>query len=373
MRDLPLAAALSLLCACHTVEVEPFRDGSDVGKRVEDETLLWDQSDEFDDTVASAGLLYEDEELRTYVQGVLERLFPEFEGVLHVRVLTSPVVNAFTLPSGSIYVHAGLLAILDSEAQLASVLAHEGSHFTHRHGMRTRAQSSNAGTLATVLSCAGLGLFAGPLAASSISGYSRDLEREADQLGFARTVAAGYEPGQAVEAFRRLLARCRAEEEESSLFFASHPALEERIASYEALSAASPGGGDAGVELYEKRTAAITRSALESELELRDFAAVLTMLELQGGRLSPGHASYYRGEALRQRGGDGDPAAARAAFEEALRESPDLVPAHRSLGRLCLRLGDRESARVHLARYLELAPDAPDRAYVENELGGIPR
>jgi predicted Zn-dependent protease len=361
------------LCACTTLEVQPFRDASDTAPRVGNEGLLWDQSRELDLSLTSAGVFYEDETLRAYVQGVVERLFPEFVGAMQVRVLESPVANAFTTPPGLVYVHAGLLSLLANEAQLATVLAHEGTHFTHRHGIQNRAKAENAFTLANVLSATGLGLFAGPIAASSVTGYSRDLEREADRQGFARLVAAGYEPGEAVEAFRRLLARSQAMDEESPLFFASHPKLEERIASFEELSASAAPSGVDGAEAYREQTATIHRFALEADLQLRNFAGVLAVLELDEGRLAPEFAAYYRGEALRQRAGEGDGTAARAAFEEALQRAPDLACAHRSLGRLCLKLDDPGGARTHLSRYLELAPDAPDRGYVTNELEGIPR
>lgn len=371
-RSLPLLV-ISLLAACASTDVEPFADTSDSGKREGNEALLWDQSRELDLALASSGVLYEDEALRAYVQGVIDRLFPEFAGAMPARVLESPVANAFTMPAGYIYVHAGLLSLLNNEAQLATVLAHEGTHFTHRHGTRTRAKAENAMTLVNVLSVAGLGLFAGPLAVSSVTGYSRDLEREADRLGFERLVAAGYAPGEAVKAFQRLLARSKALDEESPLFFASHPKLEERIESFEELEKTAARSGESGAEAYRERTAAIHRFALEADLQQRNFAGVLSVLALEDeGRLAPEYAAYYRGEALRQRAGEGDAAAARAAFEEALQRSPDFAWAHRSLGRVCLKLDDAECARTHLARYLELAPNAPDRTYVAQELEGIP-
>jgi len=360
------------LGACAAPHIEPFRDAGTVRADVENEALLWDQSDEVDRALSSAGLLYEDEPLRAYLQALQTRLFPEFAGALEVRVLASPSVNAFTLPSGSIYVHAGLLAALASEAQLATVLAHEGVHFTHRHGIRTRSKAENVNVLTTALSLTGLGLLVAPLAASSVSGYSRDLEREADRLGFERLVRAGYAPPEAVEAFRRLQASADARGEESPLFFASHPALEERLASFRALAAGASGTGEDGAVAYRARTAALPRFVLDTHATQRDFVGSLAVLGLvTDERLAPGPAAYYRGEALRQRGAEGDREAARAAFEEALRLAPEFALTHRALGRMELARGERATAREHLARYLELAPDAPDRAHVEKELEGL--
>src|ERR1700693_3039664 len=83
------------------------------------------------------GLVYADEPTNAYLQRVGESLVArdlKLENVVwQFRVLSDPVPNAFALPNGSIYVNTGLLALLENEAQLASVLAHEETHVLHRH------------------------------------------------------------------------------------------------------------------------------------------------------------------------------------------------------------------------------------------------
>ena len=88
--------------------------------------------------------IYDDPELDAYVRGVGERLLeesgitkPEFSFTL----LDSPDINAFALPGGLIYVNRGLLAYLDTEAELAGVLAHEIGHITERHHSRRKTAS----------------------------------------------------------------------------------------------------------------------------------------------------------------------------------------------------------------------------------------
>ena len=110
------------------------------GKSVE---LPDDIAEEHQKLIDNIGI-YDDTELDAYVRGVGERLLrdsgitkPEFSFTL----LDSPDINAFALPGGLIYVNRGLLAYLDTEAELAGVLAHEIGHITERHHSRRKTAS----------------------------------------------------------------------------------------------------------------------------------------------------------------------------------------------------------------------------------------
>jgi len=370
-RALALALAAGA-AACHTVQVDPFTGRPERAALEKDERKLWEQADEFDRAVAGSRWLDRDEELRAYLQGVLDALQPAFAGAMRVEVLDSPVVNAFTLPNGTIYVHTGILSYFGNEAQLAALLGHESAHFTQRHALERRTSAENASLFALFGGLA-LPIGADLLALSSYSGFSQDTEREADRLGFDCLVRAGYDPAEAAQAFRRLLANARAEGEEAGQpFFASHPALEERIESFGELARTRPGGGERGEERYLARTALARRQALEADLERLKHGSVLAALEVEDTRISPARAAYYRGEAYRMRAQSGDLERAEQAFRQAIALDPVLAPPERALGRLCLRSGRAPEAREHLQRYLVLAGDAPDRAYVEAELKGIP-
>ena len=115
----------------------------------------------------------------------------------HFRVIDSPVVNAFAIPGGYIYVSRGILPYLNSEAQLAGVLGHEIGHVTARHSAEqiTRSQIATVGLLAsmfvsalrpyTAVASQGLGLL--------FLRYSRENETQADELGVGYTTRAGYD------------------------------------------------------------------------------------------------------------------------------------------------------------------------------------
>jgi predicted Zn-dependent protease len=152
-------------------------------------------------TVAEYGL-YGDTALAAYVDSVGQRLarVSELPSLgWHFTVLDDPVVNAFAMPGGYIYITRGILAYLNSEAQLAGVLGHEIGHVTARHSAAQITQQQIAG-----LGLAVAGAFSPSFqkysgAAQQALGllmlkYSRDDETQADELGIRYATAAGYDP-----------------------------------------------------------------------------------------------------------------------------------------------------------------------------------
>ncbi len=147
---------------------------------------------------------YQDEALQRYVQSVGDRLANvshRKELIYRFTVLDSPVVNAFALPGGYIYITRGLMAYLNSEAELAAVLGHEIGHVTARHGVRQQsaAQAASIGyTIGSIL----LPELRGPgtqdlfniLGGALLSGYGREHELESDGLGAEYLARAGYAP-----------------------------------------------------------------------------------------------------------------------------------------------------------------------------------
>ena len=101
--------------------------------------------------------VYPDAKLQAYVNELGQRLASQSERSQlewHFTVLDSPEVNAFALPGGYVYVTRGIMAYMESEADLAGVIGHEIGHVTARHGSQRATRQQTAGL---VFSCGALG------------------------------------------------------------------------------------------------------------------------------------------------------------------------------------------------------------------------
>jgi predicted Zn-dependent protease len=156
-------------------------------------------------------------------------------------------VNAFALPGGYMGVHLGLIGVVVSRDELASVLAHELSHITQRHIARllTQQQKQTPMMMAAMI----VGLLAAsrnPQAAQAMMvggqavaiqnqlNFSRDMEREADRVGYGVANQAGFEPSGFVTMFEKLLQASRLNDSGGFPYLRSHPLTTERIADMQA-------------------------------------------------------------------------------------------------------------------------------------------
>lgn len=200
--------------------------------------------------------VYRDQRLQAYVDEIGQRLARQShrrELRWTFTLLDSPEVNAFALPGGYIYVTRGLLAHMNSEADLAGVIGHEIGHVTARHSAQraTREQGAGLGVLAASVlgmvlesqGLAGAGQLAGELsqtvAAGYVASYSREQELQADRLGAEYLARSNYDPRHMVDVIAVLQARERfaadaARSEGRSPpaqvdWLASHPTNERRL------------------------------------------------------------------------------------------------------------------------------------------------
>ena len=171
---------------------------------------------EADPAITAEYGLYDDEELARYVSEVGQRVLeeshmrrpdtpPEYRIDFTFRVLDSPILNAFALPGGYVYVTRGLLAHMENEAQLAMVLGHEIGHVAARHSSQ-QAFKSQVGQLGLiggavvgeVLAGAGAELLQVGSAATQLllMSYSRGHEHESDELGVEYSAKSGYQAGE---------------------------------------------------------------------------------------------------------------------------------------------------------------------------------
>ncbi len=164
-----------------------------------------------DQTVASIGAV-PDNALQSYVSGLgmtLARASERPGLPWSFTVIDDPMVNAFALPGGPVFVTRGILSHMNSEAQLVSVLGHEIGHITAKHSVQqmSQAQLAQIGLIAAIVVKPGLAQF-GDLASQGLGllflKFGRDDETQADDLGFRYMVGAGYSPREMAEMFRTL-------------------------------------------------------------------------------------------------------------------------------------------------------------------------
>ena len=190
--------------------------------------------------------IVEDKALQQYVDEVAQKVLAESHmrrpdtparfrnTVFTFRVLDSPIINAFALPGGYVYVTRGLLAHLNNEAQLAVVLGHEIGHVAGRHASKQAAKQQIMQGVLIGGAVAGQAAFGGDVgenvlglggqAAQLLSlSYSRDNERESDQLGVEYAIKAGYDAAEGSAFFTSLKRKSKQSGRSLPTWQSTHP------------------------------------------------------------------------------------------------------------------------------------------------------
>jgi predicted Zn-dependent protease len=363
--------ALAVGCA-----VNPVTGKQEIAFVPESQELALGQKNYAPYRQAQGGDYVVDPALTRYVQEVGQRLVRVADRPLpyEFRVINDSTPNAWALPGGKIAINRGLLTELQSEAELAAVLAHEIVHAAARHS----AQSIERGVfLQGALIAAGLaladsdyrdvGLLGAGIGSQLIDKkYSRDDESEADHYGIRYMVRAGYDPAAAVqlqETFVRL-----AEGNDTDWLqglFATHPPSRERVEANRRLvvELGNP-GGELGEARYREATARIRRAepAYAAYEEARKLASsgerdkALKKLE-EAIRIEPEEAAFHtlRGQLLVAGGRDRD---GLRALDRAVALNPTYFRPLLMRGLARQETGQAQSAAEDLQRSVELLPTA---------------
>lgn len=190
--------------------------------------------------------IYQDKELQLYVNRIgqnlvsklSDKVFPRY----YFRIVNSSDINAFALPGGYVYVTLGLMAMANSEAELAGVIGHEIGHVIFHHGAKQMVRSIGSQILALG------GAIASPknagqwIAVSTAifqqinMGYGREAEIESDEQGILNSKEAGYSPF-GMAGFLKSLRRKEVMSGQSyHAFQATHPETRERIVNADLLA-----------------------------------------------------------------------------------------------------------------------------------------
>jgi beta-barrel assembly-enhancing protease len=257
-------------------------------------------------------------------------------------------VNAFALPGGFVGVHLGLIAMTGTPDELASVLAHELSHVTQRHiarGLASSSRQSLVGVAAMLLGVLAAARASSPDAAQAaivggqaamVQGqlnFSRDMEREADRIGWGVHQDAGFAPQGMASMFERLDAANRLTDNGAYPYLRSHPLTVDRIGEARSRVLATPGGEGPAPRtaldhlLMQARSRVLMDPAVQSlrRLQAQDAAGTSG-----AERVAALYGSALASLELRE------PARAQAALDAALKLAPAAAPAQ---GRASLVLG----------------------------------
>ena len=236
----------------------------------------------------------------------------------NVMLVRDRSVNAFALPGGYLGVHTGLIAVVSNADELAAVMAHELSHVTQRHISRLMTQQQRQmpwvigamilGALAASKSpdAANVAIVGGQaLAVQGQLNFSRDMEREADRVGFGVMVDAGFEASGVGGMFEKLQQASRLNDNGSFPYLRSHPLTTQRIAEARArLQTAAPSTGQAIVSnaqlhsMMAARARVLGNPGVDGLRRLLDEAQRALPAATSGSELSPALAGTLYGGAF---------------------------------------------------------------------------
>ncbi len=280
--------------------------------------------------------LVRDEEIVSYVTSVGDRIVAQLgPTTYHYRffIINDNTPNAFTIPGGYVFLFRGLIELMSSEAELASIICHELAH-SQAHHIEKQMQKSkmlNIASVAGMLAAVFLGLN-GQATSALTTGiqagaqslrlkFSRENEEEADRLGLRYLMAAGYPPQAMVDVMRKMKQHLWGMDSRVPSYLLTHPGLNERIG-------------------YMSQVIAQLQSR---HVRIRLRPPVGDFLMMQAALIS-----QYA-----------DPDAAGAQLRIWSRRSGRKAASYYGLGRLALRIGHVEEALAQLKKAAALEPQSP--------------
>ncbi len=330
-----------------------------------------------------------------YVEEIAEKLLSQVPNAetfsFKFHTLRNPYLNAFAMETGAVYVHTGLVARLQNEAQLAAVIAHEITHTLENHPARgyTNSKSQIAGyqllSIGTSIAFAlvggrSAGAYYGNqfaqlgltlMTSASMSGYSREMEEVADLGGLKWMAAAGYDPNEIPKVFELFLREYGDPGTLENFFWGDHPRNETRMRYLKnTIGKQYPQGNFPGTYLgedeYRKRTVILLRADALLNIEAGMYHTALAELDtFLLRRPDDPQAVYLKGVAYYSMSKNPD---TLRLSEKMLARSIDLDPQFGKPHRFFAYKAENDSlypeALAGYEQYLRLEPDAKDKLYI---------
>ncbi len=317
--------------------------------------------EQFEHLVRSRMPVVEDPEIVGYITELVRdiaRYMPPQPWPIKVGVLRQNALNAFAGPAGHMYVFTGLIAHMENEDELAAVIAHELAHVSQRHIAKKIEQAqlvglaSLLGTLAGVFlgNEGGQALAYGSQAAgrATLLNYSREDEREADDVGFQYLTAASYDPHGMTRSFAILKRKQWIMGSSFPGYLSTHPGLSERIAYLEDRIATvqAPRNVKRDNSRFLQIRTLVRARLLDEQMAMSFYEGMgptSSCLDKLGRGITLGRVNRI--------------AEARQSFDQALACGGDNPLILRETGRFLFGAGDFEASAKHLQKAILLNPD----------------
>jgi len=289
----------------------------------------------------------------------------------NIHIIKNPTINAFALPNGNIYIHSGLLAKIENEAQLALLIGHEMSHVIYKHTLKQKENLKDSAVISQIFgiitSPFDAGLISGLLFNSSVSGYSKNHENEADEKGFSQIVNAGYDPIEASKLFDIMLKDIELNKIKEPYFFSTHPKVEERIKNSKAIIEKEYTGikGIINKEAYQAYVKPILIENIELDLKLKRYeSAKYSINILKNMKNTNAYENYFTAELFRLKKEENYYEEALKNYQLSLKGSNKNYKAYKGLGYLYFQKNDKVKAKEAFEKYLSLNSNAEDKGYI---------
>ncbi len=322
----------------------------------DDERRLWDNSRQSEKNIEERNLIFNDPELDAYLDKIARKLQPPavFEKIpFKIKIVKDRRINAFAFPNGFILIHTGILSRMENEAQLSMLLAHEMTHATHRHMVNEMRKMRNIDFIM--------------VSQIAYSGYSKELETEADTIGFKLMVKAGYDPREGMSLYEYLKERIEEEKINEPFFLGTHPYVQDRINNLEKL---------VSQYTHEKKKSDNTvflkkiHNVVLENGELSLDAGQLKQAEREAEKslkIIPGNAKAYMllGKINKKKGDAESLKKAQNFFDQAIASDSAYPEPYREKGLMHMKKGEKDKARIALMKYVTHSDNPSDKKLIE--------
>ena len=317
------------------------------------------------ETIETAGVLLDEAQLSQHISDILIRLIgiqPGTAPPYRIRIINSSELNAFSLSDGTVYISLGIFGMIDNDAQLAMLIAHEIAHVKsdHHRLIRYEMHKRSSSTLWGFNSRYNLRV--------ALSGFSKSQERQADSLAVEMIIQSGYNAWEAKNFFITMYNWLKYKEKSYNEKFATHPKISSRYHAvkkhlqnigYDSTS------GITGEDTYHAAVASCQQQIIDLLIQSNCVNELYAMALSRLNNEQPFAEWFYlRGSLLEKYYPVDSFPVAHYSLTTALAKRPSLTESFRELGWLFLKNDKPDSARTYLSQYLMHTPTAPDTALI---------